>query len=466
LTAQRRDPTPGSEAGEPIGPDTLRRIAEAGLGAAGGQARAEVTVIHQWGGLTRFASSSIHQSTWGEDTGVRVRVVRDGRTGVAGSNDLSPAGAVAAARSAAEMAEVSTPDPLFPGLAPAAPVPDVAGRFDAATAATTPEERAAAVRTLAEQCPDGFRAAGAYETSAAEVALLNSEGQWCYGPWTQASLTTVVSGGEGGAGFAEVFRGRAADVDAEAVGRRAADKAVRSQRPRDVDPGEYEVVLEPSATSTLLGFLAYLGFGGRALLEGRSTFSGLEGQTVGSPLVSISDDGLAPDTLGLAFDFEGTPKQRVDLIRDGVFEGAVWDRRSAREAGDGRATTGHALPPPNPEGPFPLNLFMATGEHTVDDMVAATKRGLLVTRFHYSNVVHPRDAVITGMTRDGLWLIEDGEVRHPVKNLRFTQSILETLKATDMVGREAELASEFFFAASRVPALRSGVFRFTGRSDH
>jgi PmbA protein len=144
----------------------------------------------------------------------------------------------------------------------------------------------------------------------------------------------------------------------------------------------------------------------------------------------------------------------------------VHDRRSARMIGDGAESTGHALPPPNPEGPFPLNLFMAPGDATLEEMIAATGRGLLVSRFHYSNVVHLRDAVITGMTRDGTWLIEDGKVTEPVKNLRFTQSILETLAQTDMVGRETELQSEVFFTASRVPALRSRVFRFTGKSDH
>ncbi|HXF37085.1 MAG TPA: metallopeptidase TldD-related protein, partial [Actinomycetota bacterium] len=123
-------------------------------------------------------------------------------------------------------------------------------------------------------------------------------------------------------------------------------------------------------------------------------------------------------------------------------------------------------PPPNPEGPFPLNLFMAPGEASVEEMIAATRRGLLVTRFHYSNVVNPIESSITGMTRDGTFLIEDGEVRHPVKNLRFTQSILEALSVVSMVGRETELASEFFFSASRVPALKIDRFRFTSRSDH
>ncbi|HSJ49745.1 MAG TPA: metallopeptidase TldD-related protein, partial [Actinomycetota bacterium] len=171
-----------------------------------------------------------------------------------------------------------------------------------------------------------------------------------------------------------------------------------------------------------------------------------------------------PGTLGIPFDFEGVPRERVTLIDRGVFRDGVYDRRTAKQTG--KNSTGHALPPPNPEGPFPLNLFMASGGSTVEEMVASVDRGLLVTRFHYTNVVHPVESTITGMTRDGTFVIRGGEIAHPVKNLRFTQSILDSLRATTTVGRETELASEFFFSASRVPALKIESFQFTGSSDH
>lgn len=445
-----------------IGREAFERVAAAALELPGADG-VEVLFIHEWGGLTRFASSRIHQSTWREDTGLRVRVVRGGRIGVAATNAFSPEGAQAAAESAREMASVVAPDPLFPGLAPPAPVPEHDG-FDEAVAGASPELRARGVADLVAQLPAGCSAAGAFETIAVEVGVANTEGQVCWAPTTQASLTTVVSGPDGGSGFAEVFGRRLGELDPTAVGRRAADKAVRSASPRPLDPGEYEVVLEPNAVSTLVGFLAYIGFGGRALVEGRSCLSGKEGQRVADPRITIYDDALSPETIGLPFDFEGTPRRRVDLIREGVFLDGVYDRRTAKQAG--KETTGHALPPPNPEGPFPLNLFMAPGDAGLEEMVAATRRGLLVTRFHYSNIVNPIESSITGMTRDGTWLIEDGEVRHPVVNLRFTQSILEALSAVSMVGRDTELASEFFFSASRVPALKIDRFRFTSRSDH
>jgi PmbA protein len=447
----------------PVGPDEIRRVSQAAL-EIGEVDAVEVLFMHEWGGLTRFASSSIHQSTWREDTGLRVRVVVGDRIGVAASNDFSPEGARRAAESAREMAGVVAPDPLFPGLAPPQPVAENGAAFDEATAGLTPERRAEGVAALVAACGDGLAAAGALETMASEVAVANTEGQFCWTPTTQASVTTVVTGGDGGNGFAEVFAASIDEVDPAAVGARAAAKAVASRSPRDLEPGRFTVVLEPSAVSTLVGFLAWIGFGGRLLLEGRSCLSGREGQQVAAPTITIYDDARERGTLGIPFDFEGVPRWRVDLIDHGVFRDAVYDLRTGKQAG--KASTGHALPAPNPEGPFPLNLFMEPGDASLEEMIASTEEGLLVTRFHYSNVVHPVESTITGMTRDGTFLIKGGEIAYPVKNLRFTQSILEALAGTAMVGRETELASEFFFSASRVPALKVGSFNFSGRSDH
>lgn len=446
-----------------IGPDRFREVVQGALDVTGVDG-VEVLFMHDWGGLTRFAKSEIHQSTFREDTGIRVRVVVNGRVGVAAANVATPEGALKAAKSARELAEVVAPDPMWPGLAPVADVPSAEGRFDETTAGWSPETRADAVGALIGRCEPGFTAAGAYETQAVEIGVANSEGQFCWAPSTQASLTTVISGGEGGSGFAETFAAGVGDIDPVAIGGRASDKAVRSQSPHALDAGVYPVVLEPAATATLVGFLSWVGFAGRAYVEGRSCFSGKAGETVAGANIDLWDDGTDARTLGAPFDFEGVPKQRTSLIEGGVFRDAVYDLRTAKQAGT--ASTGHGLPSPNPEGPFPLNVFMGTGNATVDEMVAATERGVLVTRFHYSNVVNPMESSITGMTRDGTFLIEGGEIVGPVRNFRFTQSILEALSNVSMIGREAELASEFFFSASRVPALKIEAFNFSGVSDH
>ncbi|MEO8292964.1 MAG: TldD/PmbA family protein [Actinomycetota bacterium] len=445
-----------------IGRDGFEQVARAALDLDGVDG-VEVLFLHEFGGLTRFASSEIHQSTYREDTALRVRVVTQDRVGVASSNDFSVEGARRAAQSAKELASVVGADPLFPGLAGPAE-PRAHESFDEATAATTPEERAEAVAQLVGRCPPGFTAAGAYETMAVEIGVATTAGQVVWQPTTQASLTTVISGGEGGNGFAEAFTAGAAEVDPEAIGARAADKAVASQHPKPLEPGPYTVVLEPAAVSTLVGFLAWIGLGGRYLAEGRSCLSGKEGQRVIAPSLSIWDDAADPATLGTTFDFEGVPRQRVDMITDGVFLGGVYDMRTAQQTG--KQSTGHALPSPNPDGPFPLNMFMSTGDATVEEMIASTQQGVLVTRFHYSNVVNPIESSITGMTRDGTFQISGGEVAGPVMNFRFTQSILEALSGVSMVGRETQLASEFFFSASRVPALKVDRFNFSSRSDH
>lgn len=445
-----------------LGPDGFEAAASAALELPGVDG-VEILLMHEWGGNTRFANSVIHQSTAREDTGLRVRVVSGGRVGVSATNDCTPKGARLAAQSAKEMAEIVAPDRLWPGLTSRTATPDLQ-RFDQATATTSPEARADAVAMLIGQAPPGFLTAGAYETMASEVGVANTEGQVCWGSQTQASMTTVMSGGDAGSGFAEMFAGSAGQIDAEAIGRTAAQKASTSQNPQALKPGVYPVVLEPAAVATVVGFLAWVGFGGRDYFEGRSCFSGKQGQQVAAPMVSIFDDPTHPDTLGLGFDFEGEPHGRVDLVKDGIFTDVVYDRRVGKEAGV--ASTGHALPSPNPQGPFPLNLFLAPGDSETDQMIAATKRGLLVTRFHYSNVVNPVESSITGMTRDGTFLIENGEVVGPVMNFRFTQSILAALSATTMIGSTAELASEFFFSASRVPAMKIEEFNFSGRSDH
>jgi predicted Zn-dependent protease len=446
-----------------VGPDEVRRVADAALELSGVDG-VEVLFLHEWGGLTRFANSMMHQSTWREDTGLRVRVVTEHRVGVAATNEFSPQGARKAAEAAREMARVSAPDPDFPGLAPKDDVPERPDAFDETTASTSPERRADGVAALVKEVGEGFRAAGAFETIAMEIGVANTQGQFCWAPSTQASVSTVINGGDGGNGFAETFAVRIDDLDAGEIGRRAFAKAAASQRPHALEPGAYTVVLEPNAVSTVVGFLAWIGFGGRAIAEGRSCFTGKDGQRVAAPAVTIRDDALSPLTIGTPFDFEGVPRRPVDLIRDGVFLQGVYDLRTAKQVGT--TSTGHGLPAPNPEGPFPLNLFLEPGEASIDELIAGVDRGVLVTRFHYSNVVNPVESTITGMTRDGVFVIEGGEVAYPVKNMRFTQSILEALSNTTGIGRETELASEFFLSSARVPALRIDDFHFTGASDH
>ena len=208
--------------------------------------------------------------------------------------------------------------------------------------------------------------------------------------------------------------------------------------------------------------LNYYGMGSQAVLEGRSWMNDRLGEKVMSELVDIRDDGLEPEGVPMPFDFEGVPKQRVEVVERGVVQGPVYDRITAQKMG--KTTTGHALPPTMRSlGPIATNLFMSPGKTSAEAMVRSTERGLYISRFWYTRLVHPRDCVITGMTRDGVFFIENGELAYPVKDLRFTQSYVEALAKVETVGEETRLLmSEFGGQATRAPALKISESSFTG----
>ncbi len=440
-----------------LGPRGLARLADAALALAGSD-EVEVVVSRSAQAVTRFANSQIHQNVWTEQVEVRVRVVLPGgRSGVAAVTTDDPARVAAAAEAARAIAAVAPEDPDFPGLAPAALLGGVPG--DEATVGASPADRAGAVAALVAQVPSGYEAAGAYETGAAELGVFTTAGQSATALLSRAALTTVVTGATS-SGYAEAGGRAVADVDPAAVGRRAAHKARLGADPVEVDPGTWAVVLAPAATATLVQFLSYLGFGGRAWLEGRAFTSGRLGEAALDPALTIVDDATAPGTVGYPFDAEGTPAQRVELVRDGVLRGVVHDRATGARAGTG--STGHGLPAPNTFGPVAANPLVAPGDGgSVQDLVDGCERGLLVTRFHYTNVVQPLETVLTGMTRDGTFLVEDGRVVGAVRNLRFTQSVLAALARVEAVSTETGYASELFFGGARCPALRLPAFAFT-----
>ena len=190
--------------------------------------------------------------------------------------------------------------------------------------------------------------------------------------------------------------------------------------------------------------------------------AGKFGKRIVGKNISIWDDGFDSRGLPMPFDFEGVPKQRVDIIQSGVAKEVVYDSHTANR--EGKHSTGHALPAPNTFGPIPLNLFMAPGDSSKEEMLSSTSHGLWVTRFHYVNVVHPLKAVLTGMTRDGTFWIENGEIAYPVKNLRFTQGILEALSRVEQISKRLTL-QKTWFGGTVAPALKIESFNFTGATE-
>lgn len=453
-----------------LGEKRIRGIGEAVLTRSTAD-QTEVVILAGESYLTRFANSTIHQNVAEANTEVRIRVVvRDpglegARVGVATTNDLEDEALASTLENALEIARLQRANPDFRSLPePGGPLPEV-DAFSDVTAGCTPEERARGVGDICLMARDvNLAASGALTTAALEVGVINSLGIRAYQPATFADINTVVMS-DTSAGYASNLALDFDQLDFEALGREAVDKCLQSQNPQVLEPGEYTVILEPYAVQDLLQMMAFTGFGALAYQEGRSFMVGKLGEQIVDGRVSIWDDGLSKDGIPWSFDFEGVAKQRVDLIENGVARGVVYDSyRAGKE--EGKQSTGHALPAPNGMGPFPLNLFFGPGDATLDEMIATTERGIYVTRFHYTRPVEPKKVVITGMTRDGTFLIENGEIAHPVKNLRFTQGYLDALNEVEMIGREARLLPGMAsMARTRVPALKLGRFRFTGATE-
>lgn len=448
-----------------LGPTQIQAILQRALALSQAEQTEAVLFVHDTY-LTRFANNSIHQNVNEHNTLLSLRAVVGKRVGASVTNDLSEAGLAAAAANALALARLQPENPDFPGLPQPQPIPAVEA-FDEATATFTPEARARAVEAICRRTAEnGLLAFGAFQTAIHESSVANSLGLFAYFPTTHADLQIVVMS-EDSSGWAQQSAWRVGDLDTEALGNEALMKALRSRGPREVPPGEYPVVLESYAVSDLLQMLAFQGMGATAVQEGQSWLSGRLGQQLMSPSVSIWDDGNDVRGLPLPFDGEGMPRQRVEIVREGVALGPVYDRlTAAREPG--KHTTGHALFPFNPmllgAGPMPQHLFLAPGDATLDEMIASTERGIYVTRHWYTRMVHPRDAIVTGMTRDGTFLIERGELAYPVKNLRFTQSYVQALAGVEMIGRETRLMGDWA-GSTCVPALKLRSFLFTGATE-
>ena len=428
---------------------------------AAGATEAEVLASADRSALTRFANSEIHQNVAESRVALNLRFVVGRRVAVTSTDRIDAEGIRHLVDSAAAIARVVEELEDWGGLPGAAPIAPVSGAAAAGTATASPEFRADGVRTVIAAADEaGVVAYGSFSTGTDTIAIATSCGIRAAEERTSAQLLTVMMGPDGGSGYAEANAVDATTIDAAAVGREAAAKARASANPVDVPPGDYPVVLEEYAVVDVLDMLGMLGFSALAVQEGRSFVE--PGKRIGSERVSIWDDAGDPAGLPMGFDYEGVAKQRVQLVERGVCRDVVYDAQTA--ARDGRASTGHGLPAPNPWGPFPLSMHMAPGTASRDELIGGLERGLLVTRFHYTNPVHPRLAIITGMTRDGTFLVEDGRIVGPVRNLRYTQSYLDVLAATSAVGSERKLVRGLLGAAV-VPAIRVDAFTFTGATQ-
>jgi PmbA protein len=430
----------------------------------------EVSLVNHDQALTRFANNYIHQNVSESDSTVSIRVVFGKKIGAAATNSLELKKIRDTVAWAEKIAQFQKENDDFVSL-PRARKSDYFAlkTYNKATVDFSATDRAEAVRQIVNIAKkNSLNSFGSVSNGMAEICIGNSLGVFAYALAGDVFCNIVMSG-KNSTGYAQSGTRDVREIDFEGLARSAAQKAIMSLDPAEIHPGKYTAIFEPLATSEFLDYLAYYAFNGKMFHEGRSFLSDKLGSKVVDEQITLIDDPFTKTGFSFPFDFEGVPKKRLVLINKGVAKNVVYDSLTAFK--NKKKSTGHALGGPNPFGPIPLNLVMKPGTKSIDDMIRETKQGILVTRFHYTNVIDPHKLTFTGMTRDGTFLIEDGKISKGLKNLRFTENIIEVLNRVEAFSKNPVLVASDpgygsrFATGTVVPAIKVRDFTFTSATE-
>jgi predicted Zn-dependent protease len=421
--------------------------------------------------LTRFANNTIHQNVAELNEVASIRVAFDGKTARAATNRFDDAGLKRAVQSAEQMAKAQETDP---DLLPMASAADGTGteppsRWFDQTAALTPADRADGIAKIVNAAKKNkLVTAGIFSSSQSAEAVVNSKGLSVYHRQTSAEVSITMLA-DSSSGWQKANSPDVGNIDPVRLAEIAAQKARDSRGPQELPPGKYTVILEPSAVLDLVGFM-FWDFGGLAILDQRSFLNNRIGSKLFGENITIVDDVFHPLQSNAAFDGEGVRRSRVNLVEKGVIRNIVYARGTAEKmrksefkdkAGEIRVT-GHGFPLPNEMGEAPANIVFLTpgSEQTVEQMIAGTERGILITRLWYIREVDPYEKILTGMTRDGTFLVEGGKVKQGLRNFRFNQSLIEMLNSVEAMGHAVRASGEEAFDMV-VPAMKIHGFNFT-----
>ena len=429
-----------------------------------GAGQAEALYVGSHGATARFANSAIIQNVKESNRTVYFRVLLDKRLGIASTNSLHLEDLRRCLKKAIDMAKQSKPLKFFDSLPGSSEYPKVKTHFPE-TANPTAGDKIKMLEYIfekANKCADksATTAGGAFSTLETEIGIVNSNGIKAYQPFTSANINLIISSASA-SGFASQFDRNIKNIDTDKLISTASEK-VGFKKKRKLKHGKYTVLLEPPAVNEILEWLVYIGFGAEVFTDGTSFMSGNIGRKVMDKKLTIYDDGADLSGFPVPFDFEGMLKKRMDIIKNGVAKNVAYDTLLAKKCG--KKTTGHALISGDIEGPFPTNVFIKEGDVTIEEMVARVERGILVTRLHYVNgLLDTKTASMTGMTRDGTFYIEDGKIKYPVKDMRFTESMLEAFSRVEAISsvRQAFPIPWSDVGASIVPALLISEFNFS-----
>ena len=408
--------------------------------------------------LTRFAENSIHQNMGRSDSTIWCRAITGKKIGVARSNDSSVDGVVSLIKTASEIAKNQNDDPDFQSLVVSSGEDKSVG-FYKNTFALPASERAAAVADIVKRAKSkNLTCAGTYQTAATSLAVVNSLGTSRFAKNSDYRFTLTASGENGRSGWSQAAGRDVGKFDYKAESQRAIDKALVPGEPVKLEAGQYTVILEPDAIANFLLFLAFLGFGGKTLYQHRSFMSDKIGEKITGDNITILEDPFNPMIEYMPFDYEGVSKRKVEIIKNGLAAEGVYNSYYANLAGT--QSTGHALPPDNSYGPYPKAMTIDGGDQSVDDMIKSTQSGIYITRFWYLNFLNPMQTMVTGYTRDGTFLIEDGKITRPVVDMRVQQSMLEAFANAETISSERRLIPQYG-ALMLVPFMKINNFNLS-----
>ncbi|MCI4462766.1 MAG: TldD/PmbA family protein [Caldisericum sp.] len=409
--------------------------------------------------LTGFANNYIHRNVGEENYELSIRVVLGKKIGASSTSDLSNDAIDAAIENAIGIAKLQKENKDFVSLPKNYP-----GETEFKFVSDIPDAdtRASIVKVLVDESKKyGFVSSGKFEAELMQLAVKNSLGVERYMERTASTLKNIVMT-DTSSGFSQDSKADYRDIDVQNILEESLEVAKMAQNPVSIEPGKYEVILTPYAVEEFLSSMKYLSLSAKNIEEGTSFMKGHFGEKMFPDLITLFDDGLNDETLKMGFDFEGVPKKKVTFIENGVVGDVVYDSFYAYK--EGKEPTGHSLPQPNELGAYPMNFFVGKGGSTVEEMISHVEKGLFVQRFWYTNPMEPVTLLITGMTRDGLFLIENGKITKPVKHMRFTESILNAFNNCLEISNISKIIYEDG-AVTTAPYMRIKDFNFTSATE-
>ncbi|HEX9917112.1 MAG TPA: TldD/PmbA family protein [candidate division Zixibacteria bacterium] len=425
----------------------------------------EAVYIGGESGLTRYANSTIHQNVSELNSKVYFRTALGKKIGVASTNSLDENNLKKALASALEIAKNQKDNPYFDSLPPKADYRKI-DTYIEETAKFSPLERAERVQKIFEMArPYKLDVAGSFTTGEVEIGVANSRGVVCYQGLTSSAIN-IIAMSDTSSGYSDALSRDVDEIDVDDLAEAAIKKCLDSRNPKEVEPGEYTVILEPVAVGCLMEWLGYIAFGSKPFLEGTSFIAGNVGKKMMGENITIYDDGNDPSGIAFPFDFEGVPKRKVTFVEKGIAKEVVFNTIDANQGKT--KSTGHSLTPDSSEGGFALNVFIQGGNSSLEKMIQSTEKGILITRFHYINgYLDTRVALMTGMTRDGTFWIENGKVKHGIKNLRFTESMTKAFSNVVALSKERKIVNVWWgdVGCTVTPAMLIKNFKFTGKTE-